>query len=165
MALISNHGNHDCFPGVLLVCMFSFSPAASPKTLWLPFYESMRKIVGRLTGPGQDSVKKNISRARSANNELNEALTRMIRQIHHDYKSLKEFSENAPRIQTPLALITARVEQQSNLKIFRGTGPLDTGNLSFVPGRRPACRKACCCFPGMRTGSLRRFRKSTLPGF
>jgi len=44
-------------------------------------------------------------------NELNTSLTKMTDKIASDYRSLKEFTENASHeIQTPLALINSRVE-------------------------------------------------------
>jgi signal transduction histidine kinase len=44
-------------------------------------------------------------------NELNSSLTKMTDKIVSDYRSLKEFTENASHeIQTPLALINSRVE-------------------------------------------------------
>jgi signal transduction histidine kinase len=53
-------------------------------------------------------------------NELNKELVKMTDKITRDYKSLKEFTENASHeIQTPLAMINSRVESLIQEKDFK----------------------------------------------
>ncbi len=106
-------GTMMAFMAILLVSTFFIHRRLS-KTIWLPFYESLARIKsfdwtrsqgkgGEVTFPPGEIQEFN---------ELNQALTRMTTQICHDYRSLREFTENASHeIQTPLSLITARVEQ------------------------------------------------------
>jgi signal transduction histidine kinase len=106
-------GTMMSFLAILLVCLFFIHRRLS-KTLWLPFYESLARIKAfdwtRQAGK-EEEVTFPAGEIQEFN-ELNLALTRMTTQIRHDYRSLREFTENASHeIQTPLALITARVEQ------------------------------------------------------
>ena len=106
-------GTMMTFLAILLVCLFFIHRRLS-KTLWLPFYESLARIKAfdwtRQTGK-EEEVTFPTGEIQEFN-ELNLALTRMTTQICHDYRGLREFTENASHeIQTPLALITARVEQ------------------------------------------------------
>lgn len=101
------------FLGVLLLCMFFFHRRLS-KTLWLPFNQSLARIKSfDWTRPEEKGGDVMFPAGEIQEfNELNEVLNRMIERIRRDYNSLKEFTGNASHeIQTPLALITARVEQ------------------------------------------------------
>lgn len=97
------------FLGLLMLCLIIFQRKLSGK-LWQPFYDSLSQIK-------QFDWTKEKKIALSPNditefNELNEVLKKMTDKMQHDYRSLKEFTENASHeIQTPLALINARVEQ------------------------------------------------------
>ena len=97
------------FLGMLMLSMFFFQRKLSGK-LWQPFYDTLAKIKQfdwtkerplQLTETEIDEFA-----------ELNDVFTKMGDKMQHDYRSLKEFTENASHeIQTPLALINARVEQ------------------------------------------------------
>ncbi|GAB3885688.1 sensor histidine kinase [Spirosoma agri] len=97
------------FLGLLLLGTFWFQGKLSGR-LWHPFYETLSRIRHfnlnsvtplRLSKPEINEF-----------NELNEVLQKMADKMQHDYQSLKEFTENASHeMQTPLALINAKVEQ------------------------------------------------------
>jgi signal transduction histidine kinase len=97
------------FLGLMMIGMFLFQRIISGK-LWQPFYETLSKL------KHFDWTKEQKLALTTSNvtefNELNEELAKMGDKMQHDYRSLKEFTENASHeIQTPLALINARVEQ------------------------------------------------------
>ncbi|WP_234733571.1 sensor histidine kinase [Tellurirhabdus bombi] len=97
------------FLGLLLVGMFWFQGKLSGR-LWQPFYETLAKVkrFDLSRGESIDLEKEPIDEF----NELNDVLRKMAEKIQQDYRSLKEFTENASHeMQTPLALINARVEQ------------------------------------------------------
>lgn len=97
------------FLGLLMISMFLFQRRLSGK-LWKPFYDTLASIKEfdltkkeKLQLP-QSEVTEFV--------ELEDVLKKMADKMQHDYTSLKEFTENASHeIQTPLALINARVEQ------------------------------------------------------
>jgi signal transduction histidine kinase len=102
------------FLGILMISMFWFQRRLSGK-LWKPFYATLATI------KEFDLTKKEKLQLPQSEvtefSELDDVLKKMADKMQHDYTSLKEFSENASHeIQTPLALINARVEQfiQSN---------------------------------------------------
>jgi signal transduction histidine kinase len=94
---------------LLFLCTFWFQGKLSGR-IWHPFYETLSRIKRfNLTGgmpleldkPEIDEFK-----------ELNEVLLKMGEKMQQDYRGLKEFTENASHeMQTPLALINAKVEQ------------------------------------------------------
>lgn len=95
--------------GVLLLGTFWFQGKLSGR-LWHPFYETLSRIkrfnLASTTPLQLDKPEINEFR------ELNEVLRKMGDKMQQDYRSLKEFTENASHeIQTPLALINAKVEQ------------------------------------------------------
>lgn len=95
--------------GLLLLGTFWFQGKLSGR-LWHPFYETLSRIkrfnLANTTPLQLD--KPEITEFR----ELNEVLRKMGDKMQQDYRSLKEFTENASHeIQTPLALINAKVEQ------------------------------------------------------
>lgn len=97
------------FLGLLMITMFLFQRRLSGK-LWEPFYDTLSKI------KEFDLTKKEKLQLPQSEvtefNELEDVLKKMADKMQHDYTSLKEFTENASHeIQTPLALINARVEQ------------------------------------------------------
>jgi signal transduction histidine kinase len=95
--------------GVLMTGMFFFHRRLSVK-LWQPFYESLASIkdFDWTKNEKLEMAKSEITEF----NELEDVMEKMASKMQHDYKSLKEFTENASHeIQTPLALINARVEQ------------------------------------------------------
>ncbi|CAG4990296.1 Sensor histidine kinase HprS [Dyadobacter sp. CECT 9275] len=97
------------FLALLLLSMYWFHRKLSDK-LWQPFYDTLSKIKqfdwtkeNKLALPPTEITEFN---------ELNDVFEKMGDKMQHDYRSLKEFTENASHeIQTPLALINARVEQ------------------------------------------------------
>ena len=97
------------FLGLLMISMFFFHRRLSGK-LWEPFYDSLARIkdFDWTKGEKLQLADSNITEF----NELGDVMEKMASKMQHDYKSLREFTENASHeIQTPLALINARVEQ------------------------------------------------------
>lgn len=97
------------FLGLLMFGMFFFHRRLSGK-LWQPFYDSLAKIkeFDWTKNKKLEMAKSEITEF----NELEDVMEKMASKMQHDYKSLKEFTENASHeMQTPLALINARVEQ------------------------------------------------------
>ncbi len=97
------------FLGLLMISMFMFQRRLSGK-LWKPFYDTLTRI------KEFDLTKKEKLQLPQSEvtefSELDDVLKKMADKMQHDYTSLKEFTENASHeIQTPLALINARVEQ------------------------------------------------------
>lgn len=97
------------FLGLLMISMFMFQRRLSGK-LWKPFYDTLARI------KEFDLTKKEKLQLPQSEvtefSELDDVLKKMADKMQHDYTSLKEFTENASHeIQTPLALINARVEQ------------------------------------------------------
>lgn len=94
---------------LLLIGTFWFQGKSSGR-IWHPFYETLSRMKNfdlthekplQLDKPEIDEFE-----------ELNEVFRKMGEKMQHDYRSLKEFTENASHeIQTPLALINAKVEQ------------------------------------------------------
>ncbi|MCF2486621.1 HAMP domain-containing sensor histidine kinase [Dyadobacter sp. CY347] len=97
------------FLALLMVGMFFFQRRLSGK-IWQPFYESLANIkdFDWTKNKKLELPKSEITEF----NELEDVMVKMASKMQHDYKSLKEFTENASHeMQTPLALINARVEQ------------------------------------------------------
>jgi signal transduction histidine kinase len=97
------------FLGLLLVSTFLFHRSLSGK-LWQPFYDSLARIkdFDWTKNKPLETVRSEITEF----NELGDVMEKMASKMQHDYRSLREFTENASHeIQTPLALINARVEQ------------------------------------------------------
>ncbi|GAB3320759.1 HAMP domain-containing sensor histidine kinase [Larkinella ripae] len=95
--------------GLLLLGTFWFQGKLSGR-LWHPFYETLSRIkrFNLASTTPLHLEKPEINEFR----ELNEVLRKMGDKMQQDYRSLKEFTENASHeIQTPLALINAKVEQ------------------------------------------------------
>ncbi|MBO0947873.1 sensor histidine kinase [Fibrella forsythiae] len=97
------------FLGMLLLGTFWFQSRLSGR-LWQPFYDTLATIKRfdlSSTLPLQLPQP-----AITEFSELNDVLRKMADKMQHDYHSLKEFTENASHeMQTPLALINAKVEQ------------------------------------------------------
>jgi signal transduction histidine kinase len=97
------------FLGLLLGGMYWFQLRLSGK-IWQPFYETLSQLK-HFDWRGEQRMAL-ASQPVTEFNELNDVLQMMTDKMQHDYRSLKEFTENASHeIQTPLALINARVEQ------------------------------------------------------
>ncbi|GAB4034652.1 sensor histidine kinase [Spirosoma gilvum] len=97
------------FLGLLLLGMFWFQRRLSGQ-LWHPFYDSLSRIkrFDLTNNPTLELGQTEITEF----TELNDVLQKMAAKMQQDYRSLKEFTENASHeIQTPLALINAKVEQ------------------------------------------------------
>lgn len=97
------------FLGLLLVSTFFFHRSLSGK-LWQPFYDSLARIkdFDWTKNKPLETVRSEITEF----NELGDVMEKMASKMQHDYRSLREFTENASHeIPTPLALINARVEQ------------------------------------------------------
>jgi len=99
-----------------LLLLFLFQRRIS-KTIWKPFYDTLSKAksFGLTKGKGLTLQQEDIHEF----NELNAVLDKMTTKMALDYKNLKEFTENASHeIQTPLALISSRVEELIQQKNF-----------------------------------------------
>lgn len=97
------------FLGLLFVSTLVFHRVLSGK-LWKPFYDSLARIkdFDWTKNKPLETVRSEITEF----NELGDVMEKMASKMQHDYRSLREFTENASHeIQTPLALINARVEQ------------------------------------------------------
>ncbi|PKK37484.1 two-component sensor histidine kinase [Siphonobacter sp. SORGH_AS_0500] len=95
--------------GLLLLGTYWFQNQLSGR-IWQPFYDTLSRIKHfDLT----QKQKLQLAQPEIIEfNELNEVLQKMSDKILHDYLNLKEFTENASHeLQTPLALINAKVEQ------------------------------------------------------
>lgn len=101
---------------LLLIGALYFINKRAASTVWRPFYQNLsilknfsleenREISLRQTGITEFD-------------ELNEVITRLTERVSSDYRSLKEFTENASHeIQTPLSVILINLEEvlQKNL--------------------------------------------------
>ncbi|GAB4051427.1 sensor histidine kinase [Spirosoma litoris] len=97
------------FLGLLLLGMFWFQRKLSGR-LWLPFYGTLARI--KQFDLNNDTSLQLSKSEITEFNELNDVLQKMAAKMQQDYQSLKEFTENASHeMQTPLALINAKVEQ------------------------------------------------------
>lgn len=97
------------FLSLLFLCSFWFQSRLSGQ-LWQPFYNTLAKV--RKFDLSSSTPLHLPAEEITEFNELNDVLQKMSEKLHQDYQSLKEFTENASHeIQTPLALINARVEQ------------------------------------------------------
>ncbi|GAB4035898.1 sensor histidine kinase [Spirosoma jeollabukense] len=97
------------FLGLLLLGSFWFQGKLSGR-LWHPFYNTLArlKFFDLTSDKPLELDKSEITEFM----ELNEVLQKMADKMRQDYSSLKEFTENASHeMQTPLALINAKVEQ------------------------------------------------------
>ncbi|MBD2701406.1 HAMP domain-containing histidine kinase [Spirosoma sp. BT702] len=97
------------FLGVLLLGMFWFQGKLSER-IWRPFYNTLARIkqFDLSHNASLNLEQPTINEFR----ELNQVLQKMADKMQHDYRNLKEFTENASHeMQTPLALINAKVEQ------------------------------------------------------
>ncbi|UFH53387.1 HAMP domain-containing sensor histidine kinase [Spirosoma sp. KNUC1025] len=97
------------FLGLLLLGMFWFQGQLSGR-LWYPFYDTLSRL--RRFDLTSDKPLQLDQTEITEFTELNEGLRKMSDKMRQDYRSLKEFTENASHeMQTPLALINAKVEQ------------------------------------------------------
>lgn len=87
------------------------------KKVWKPFYQSLSSLKAFEISQGSGLTMDTTDIYEF--NELNEVLEKMTTKIAVDYQNLKEFTENAAHeIQTPLALITTRIEELIQGKNF-----------------------------------------------
>ncbi|GAB3997425.1 hypothetical protein GCM10028807_42610 [Spirosoma daeguense] len=97
------------FLGLLLLGTFWFQRRLSGR-IWQPFYDTLSRIK-RFDLSHDTSLELQTSEITEFT-ELNDVLQKMAAKMQQDYRSLKEFTENASHeMQTPLALINAKVEQ------------------------------------------------------
>lgn len=97
------------FLGLLLLGSFWFQGKLSGR-LWNPFYNTLARL--KFFDLASDKPLELDKSEITEFTELNEVLQKMADKMRQDYSSLKEFTENASHeMQTPLALINAKVEQ------------------------------------------------------
>lgn len=97
------------FLGLLIIIMYLFQRRLSG-SIWEPFYQTLAKIK-EFDLTKKDKLELPPSEITEFT-ELEDVLKKMADKMQHDYTSLREFTENASHeIQTPLAVINARVEQ------------------------------------------------------
>ena len=97
------------FLGLLLGGMFWFQGKLSER-VWRPFYGTLARMkeFNLSHNDPLDLMPSGITEF----SELNQVLQKMADKMQQDYRNLKEFTENASHeMQTPLALINAKVEQ------------------------------------------------------
>jgi len=80
------------------------------RRVWRPFYDTLSKVKSfKLTKEQELELSPSTIHEFE---ELNEVMHKMVRKTQKDYKNLKEFTQNASHeMQTPVALINARVEE------------------------------------------------------
>lgn len=86
------------------------------KTIWSPFFETLKRIKSFSVTSNQPIQFKNIKIDEF--NELNSSILEMTEKIRLDYNNQKKFTENASHeYQTPLAIIKSKIELllQSNI--------------------------------------------------
>jgi signal transduction histidine kinase len=127
---------------VLLLALLLLNTLIS-KTVWSPFYKMLYKLEAfDLTKEG--SVEFGTTSIKEFR-ELRNVLVLMTRKISSDYRSLKEFTENASHeLQTPLSIIQSKVElliQSENLSamqmaevqaVYEATGRLSRLNKALL---------------------------------
>ena len=97
------------FLGLLLGGTFWFQGKLSER-VWRPFYATLARMKEFDLSRNDSLYLK--SSGISEFSELNQVLQKMADKMQQDYRNLKEFTENASHeMQTPLALINAKVEQ------------------------------------------------------
>ncbi len=95
--------------GAILLLLLIVLEVGMSKTLWKPFYDTLEKLKSFNIAKGgrQNFTKSGISEF----NVLNASLQSLTDKLSSDYKSLREFTENASHeIQTPLTIIQSKLE-------------------------------------------------------
>ena len=84
------------------------------KSLWAPFFKTLDQMK-HFSLSGEDSIHLTKSNIKEFS-ELNQEIATLTGRVRHDYKNLKQFTENiSHEIQTPLAIIQAKIENMMNL--------------------------------------------------
>jgi signal transduction histidine kinase len=97
-----------CLFGVIVVVLFWVNNRLS-LSVWRPYYKTLNKL--KEFTLNQDKVPEFSHTTIAEFEQMNLVLTEMVNKAHHDYKNLKEFTENASHeIQTPLAIIKSKLE-------------------------------------------------------
>ncbi|GAB3549909.1 sensor histidine kinase [Spirosoma fluminis] len=121
------------FLGLLLLGTFWFQSRLSGR-IWQPFYGTLSRIKGFDLRESRPLQLENSEISEFS--ELNEVLQKMADKMQQDYRSLKEFTENASHeMQTPLALINAKVEQLIQSE------QLSTTQMHWIDGIYQASRR------------------------
>lgn len=93
---------------VLLVLLLLLNYLSS-RYLWRPFYHTLDQIKHYSINQSEPLVLSPTTTREFK--ELNLIITQMIHRIEHDFKNMKEFTENiSHEIQTPLAVVKAKIE-------------------------------------------------------
>lgn len=102
--------------------------------VWAPFYQNLQ-IIKQFSVKDHSPVQLKHSDIQEFD-ELNDVLTRLTTKIRGDYRSLKQFTEDASHeIQTPLAIVTAKLEALINNSEL-STQQLETVRSVFNSVRR-----------------------------
>lgn len=110
---------------LLLFLVFTFSTQILSKKIWQPFQESLHELKKLSAKQGKALVFR-----KSGIDEfdvLNQELSQLSQRVQTEFRSMKEFSENASHeLQTPLAII------QSKLELLNQSSKLTAKELSLV---------------------------------
>lgn len=98
---------------LLLIGTLYFVNKKTASTIWKPFYQNLEKLKSFSL---QSREKFSLNETPITEfNELNQSINKLTTKVKSDYKSLKEFTENASHeLQTPLAVIQAKAENLLN---------------------------------------------------
>jgi signal transduction histidine kinase len=128
------------FAALLIAGLFIINKSMLQK-IWSPFYHALQQITRYKIGRQRQLTwhKTDIDEFR----QMNAVLKNMITHIEKEYKSLKQFTENASHeIQTPLAVINSRIEVLLQKENFNKTQWKSLGEIYRAAGRLSRLNRA-----------------------